>query len=149
MKKIVLFLFTINLIFALNLTFMKAFNNFNKGLRIYNSNPNQAQQYFKKAYEYIQQLKNKDTSQINYMLGKMYCNGLGVKEDLKKAEKYFLKAISLGNQRANCGLARVYIKLGNKEKAKKYLKKALSNPAIAKYCSDIDANTLKLKGGMQ
>ena len=148
MKKIVLFLFTINLIFALNLTFMKAFNNFNKGLRIYNSNPNQAQQYFKKAYEYIQQLKNKDTSQVNYMLGRMYCNGFGVKEDLKKAEKYFLRALQLGNVRVNCCIARLYIKMGKIEKAKKFLKKALSNPHIANYCDDIDKNTLKLQGGI-
>ena len=148
MKKIILFLMGMSLIFAFDLTFTKAFNNFNKGLRTYNTNPKQAQQYFKKAYEYIQQLKNKDTSQINYMLGRMYCNGFGVKEDLKKAEKYFLRALQLGNARVNCCITRLYLKMGDKEKAKKYLKKALSNPHIANYCSDIDKNTLQLKGGI-
>jgi len=148
MKKIILFLISVSLIFAFDLTFTKAFNNFNKGLRTYDSDPTQAQQYFKKAYEYIQQIKNKNTSQINYMLGRMYCNGFGVKEDLNKAEKYFLKALQLGNQRVNCCLARLYLKMGNKEKARKFLTKALSNPHIANYCNDININTLQLKGGI-
>ena len=148
MKKIVMLLLSLNLIFAFDLTFTKAFNNFNKGLRIYNSNPQKAQQYFKKAYEYIQKLKNKDTSQVYYMLGRMYCNGFGVKKDLNKAEEYFLKSLKLGNKRVYCCLSRLYIKKGEKEKAKKYLKVALSNEKIANYCDDINPNDLNLKGGI-
>ena len=149
MKKIVILIALISLSFAFDLTFTKAFNNFNKGLKTYNSNPQKAQEYFKKAYNYIQQLKNKDTSQVYYMLGRMYCNGFGVQQDLNKAEEYFLKALKLGNKRVNCCLARLYIMKGEKDKAKEYLKKALSNPKIAKYCSDIDPNELKIKGGTQ
>jgi len=149
MKKFIFFFISVNIVCALafDLTFTKAFNNFNKGLSTYNSNPQQAQEYFKKAYEYIQQLKNKDTSQVYYMLGRMYCNGLGVPTDYQKAEQYFLNAIKLGNQRANCCIARLYIKMGKINEAKKYLKKALSNPHISNYCNDINKNSLTLQGG--
>jgi len=150
MKKFIFsFIFIIvNFAMGFDLTFTKAFKNFTKGLQTYNSNPQQAQQYFKKAYEYIQKLKNKDTSQVYYMLGRMYCNGLGVPKDYQKAEKYFLNAIKLGNQRANCCITRLYIKMGKINEAKKYLKKALSNPHISNYCDDIDKNALTLQGGI-
>jgi len=148
MKKIIIFLLTLHVVFAFDLTFTKAFQNFNKGLRTYNSNPNKAQEYFKQSYILIQKLKNQNTSQITYMLGRMYCNGFGVKKDLNKAEQYFLKSLQLGNQRANCCLARLYIKKGDSKKAKEYLQKALNNPHIANYCEDIDKNTLKLQGGI-
>ena len=148
MKKILALLFSLSIIFAFDLTFTKAFNNFNKGLRTYNTNPQKAQEYFTKAYTLIQQLKNKNTSQVYYMLGRMYCNGLGVQKDLKKAEEYFLKALKLGNKRVNCCLARLYIKMGDYKKAKHYLDIALSNKTIANYCSDIDIKELKLKGGI-
>ena len=148
MKKIIILMLIIGLSFAFDLTFTKAFNNFNKGLKTYNTDPQKAQEYFKKAYNYIQQLKNKDTSQVYYMLGRMYCNGFGVKKDLNKAEEYFLKALKLGNRRVNCCLARLYIKMGKLDKAKHFLKIALSHKRIANYCSDIDPNDLKLKGGI-
>jgi TPR repeat protein len=79
------------------------------------------------------------------MLGKMYCNGWGVERDYKKAEEYFLKAIKLGNERAYCCIARLYIRMNKKSLAKKYLNSALSNKAISNYCNDIDPNTLKEK----
>ena len=148
MKKVIILILTLNFLLAFDLTFTKAFNYFNKGLKTYDINPQKAQDYFKKAYEYIQKLKNKDTSQVYYMLGRMYCNGLGVPKDLDKAEEYFLKALKLGNQRVNCCLARLYIKKGELSKARDFLKKAMSNDKIANYCSDIDASSLKLKGGI-
>ena len=61
MKKVVILIALITLSFTFDLTFTKAFNYFNKGLKTYNYNPEKAQEYFKKAYNYIQQLKNKDT----------------------------------------------------------------------------------------
>jgi len=148
MKKIIILLLTLTFAFTFDLTFTKAFKNFTKGLQTYDSNPQKAQEYFKKAYEYIQKLKNKDTSQVNYMLGRMYCNGLGVPQDLHKSEEYFLKALKLGNKRVNCCLARLYIKMGRIDEAKKYLQKALSIPTIRNYCKDIDKNTLQLQGGI-
>jgi len=146
MKKIWVILITAIFLFGLNLTFTKAFNNFNKGVRLEKTNPKKAHEYFVKAYALIQALPNKNTSQVNYMLGKMYCNGWGVKQDLNKAEKYFLEAIKLGNKRANCCIARLYIKKGNLKKARKYLNIALSNKAISNYCNDIDTTSLKIKG---
>ena len=146
MKKLIIMLITAVFLFGLNLTFTKAFNYFNKGMRLEKTNPKKAEEYFVKAYALIQALPNKNTSQVNYMLGRMYCNGWGVKKDLKKAEKYFLEAIKLGNKRANCCIARLYIKKGDLKKAKKYLNIALSNQTIANYCNDIDPNSLKIKG---
>ena len=146
MKKLLLvLLFTISA-FSFDLTFMKAFNNFNKGINIVKSNPQKAEQYFQKTFFLIQMLKHKDTSQVNYMLGQMYFNGWGVKKDYQKAQEYFLKAIQLGNKRANCSLAKLYIKTGHLTLAKKYLNITLSNPDIANYCSDIDKKTLTIKG---
>ena len=146
MKKLIIILTTTVFLFSLNLTFTKAFNYFRKGEKLEKTNPKKANEYFIKAYTLIQALPNKKTSQVNYMLGKMYCNGWGVKQDLNKAEKYFLEAIKLGNKRANCCITRLYIKKGDLKKARKYLNIALSNKAIANYCNDIDPNSLKIKG---
>ena len=146
MKKLLLvLLFTISA-FSFDLTFMKAFNNFNKGINIVKSNPQKAEQYFQKTFFLIQMLKHKDTSQVNYMLGKMYSNGWGVKTDYQKAQKYFLRAIQFGNKRANCSLAKLYIKTNQLTLAKKYLNYALSYQSIAPYCKDINANNLTIKG---
>ena len=145
MKKLLLIFMLSLSIFAFDLTFTKAFKNFNKGMQLEKTNPKKASEYFQKAYFLIQQLKNKDTSQVHYMLGKMYCNGWGVNKDYKKAEEHFLRAIQLGNARAKCCIARLYIKEGKLTLAKKYLDYALSHSDIANYCSDIDPNTLKIK----
>ena len=144
MKKIILIMGLLIYSFGLNLTFTKAFNYFNKGMRLEKSDPKKAQEYFVKAYALIQSLSNKNTSQVQYMLGKMYCNGWGVEQNYQKAEKHFLEAIKLGNKRANCCIARLYIKEGKLKEAKKYLNYALSHKEIANYCNDID--TTKLKG---
>jgi len=137
MKKILLILFTLNIMFAFDLTFTQAFNNFNQGIKLANKNPILAQKKFKKAYKLLQSIKNKNSSQIYYMLGRMYCNGWGVKQDYKLAEKYFLKSLALGNKRTNCCIARLYFKIGKPYKAKRYLQKALSNKIIANYCNDL------------
>jgi len=146
MKKIIAILFTIIFLFSFNLTFTKAFNYFNKGIRLEKTNPKKAQEFFVKAYALIQALSNKNTSQVQYMLGRMFCNGWGVEKNYKKAEEHFLKAIKLGNKRANCCLVRLYIKEGKLKKARHYLNIALSNKTIANYCKDIDKNTLTIKG---
>ena len=145
MKKLLLISILVISAFAFDLTFTKAFNNFNRGIKLVKSNPKKASEYFQKAYFLIQQLKNKDTSQVHFMLGEMYSNGWGVNQDFKKAEENFQRAIQLGNERANCSIARLYIKEGKKTLAKKYLDYALSHASIANYCSDIDPNTLTIK----
>ena len=146
MKKLIIILILSISVFAFDLTFTKAFNNFNRGINLEKTNPQKANQYFQKAFFLIKQIKNKNSSQINYMLGKMYCNGWGVNRDYKLAEKYFLKAIKLGNARAKCCIARLYIKEGKKALAKKYLDYALSHESIAHYCNDIDPIKLTIKG---
>jgi len=149
MKKIAIVLLFAVSSFAFDLTFTKAFNNYNKGIRYEKTDPQKANQYFQKAFFLIQMLKHKDTSQVHYMLGNIYLNGWGVEKNYQKAKKNFLRAIELGNSRANCSLAKVYIKMGNLKLAKKYLNIALSNPSIAPYCSDIDKNNLTIKGEKQ
>ena len=143
MKKIILIIGVVIFVFAFDLTFTKAFNYFNKGMRLEKSNPKKAEEYFVKAYALIQSLPNKNTSQVQYMLGRMYCNGWGVEQNYQKAEKHFLKALKLGNKRANCCIARLYIKEGKLKEAKKYLTYALSHKEIANYCSDIDPTKIK------
>jgi TPR repeat protein len=145
MKKFMIIFLLITSSFALNLTFTKAFKAFNKGVKLQKTNPQKAQKYFQKAYILLSELENKPSSQVYYMLGKMYCNGWGVDRDYKKAEEYFLKAIKLGNERAHCCIVRLYIRMNKKNLAKKYLNSALSNKAISNYCNDIDPNTLKEK----
>jgi len=137
MKKIILILVISLSLFGFDLTFTQAFNNFNQGIRLISKNPLLAQQKFKKAYNLIQQLKNKDSSQVYYMLGRMYCNGWGVKKNYKLAEKYFLKALKLGNKRVHCCIARLYLKMHRPDLAKEHLKYALSHKRIANYCDDL------------
>ncbi|QCI28769.1 SEL1-like repeat protein [Caminibacter pacificus] len=143
MKKIVLFLSILIMLNAFDFTFTQAFMEFNKGVKLEKTNPKAAQRHFKKAFELIKQLKNKDSSQVYYLLGRMYCNGWGVKKNYKLAEKYFLRALKLGNKRVHCCIARLYIREGKPELAKEHLKYALSHSEIANYCSDIDQQTLK------
>jgi len=145
MKKLLTILLVVNFLFSIDFTFTKAWNNFTKGMKIVKQNPQEAQIYFKKSYNLIQKIKNRPSSQVYYMLGRMYCNGWGVEKDLNKAEIYFKKALSLGNQRVNCCLARLYIKMGKRELAKKYLKIALNHPNLKIYCTDINPTNLTIK----
>ncbi len=143
MKRIVLLLSTLVILNAFDFKFTQAFMEFNKGIKLEKTNPKSAEKHFKKAYQLIKELKNKDSSQVYYMLGRMYCNGWGVKRNYKLAEKYFLKALKLGNKRVHCCIARLYIREGKLELAKEHLKYALSHSSIANYCNDIDQQTLK------
>jgi len=146
MKKLLIVVLSITtFLFAIDFTFTKAWHNFTKGMKIVNQNPQEAQIYFKKSYNLIQKIKDRPSSQVYYMLGRMYCNGWGVEKDLSKAEIYFKKALSLGNKRVNCCLARLYIKMGKKELAKKYLNIALNHPNLKIYCTDINPSNLTIK----
>ena len=145
MKKFMIVLITSSFLFAFNFTFTKAFNNFNEALNLLNRNPSLAYQKFHKAYKLIQQLKNKNSSQVDYMLGRMYSNGWGVEQNYKLAEKYLLKALKLGNQRANCCLAKLYFKMGKITLAQKYLHIALSNKYTALYCNNLTQQSKELQ----
>jgi TPR repeat protein len=142
MKKLVLVLFFI-LSFAFDFKFTKAFQEFNRGVNTVKTNPQEAQKHFEKAFEIINDLDNKNSSQVYYMLGRMYCNGWGVKQNFSLAEKYFKKALNLGNQRVHCCLARLYIKEGKYDLARKHLDYALTHPSIKNYCNDINESILK------
>jgi len=142
MKKL-LVLLTVVFAFGLDFTFTKAFQQFNAGVRMVKTNPDGAQEHFKKSFELIQTLKHKDSSQVYYMLGRMYCNGWGTQKDYNLAEKYFKKSLQLGNQRAHCCLARLYLKEGKIDLAKKHYDIAKKNKLIANYCKDIDETKFK------
>ena len=147
MKKIFAILFTFSLVFSFDAMYTKAFMAFKKGIKYESTNPQKAQRYFQNAFVLLNEIKN-DSSQKYYMLGRMYCNGWGVPQDLNKAEIYFKKALKLGNQRVNCCLARLYIKKGELSKAKKYLKYALSHESLSFYCKDINPKTLKINNNI-
>ena len=136
MKKFII-LISLSFLFAFDFTFTKAFNEFNQGLRLIKTNPAKAYKKFHEAYILIKDLKNKNSSQVYYMLGRMYANGWGVEKNYKLAEKYFLKALKFGNRRVNCCLARLYLKMNKPNLAGKYLKYALSHKNIANYCNDL------------
>jgi len=145
MKKVIgLVLLSISL-FALDLTFTKAFKEFQKGKRLEKTNPKLAQEHFKKAYTLLKSIENQNSSQLHYLLGEMYAHGLGVEQNYTLSEQHFLKAIQLGNKRAHCCLAKVYIEEGKIEEAKEHLKFALTHDSIANYCNEIDKTILKEK----
>ena len=143
MRKIALILISFVFVFAIDFTFTKAYRAFNKGIKLEKTNPQKAQQYFQKAYILLTELHGKPSSQVYYMLGRMYCNGWGVERNYKKAEEYFKKALQLGNERVHCCLARLYIRMGKYAQAKEYLNYAINHENLSHYCNDINPNTLK------
>jgi TPR repeat protein len=129
-------------LFGFDFTFTRAFNLFNKGLRLEQTNPAAAERNFEKAYALLSTIKT-PSSQKFYMLGVMFANGYGVPKNYQKAIKYFKLAIQYGNKRANCSLAKVYIQLHNLKKAKKYYKEAMKYSNVSNYCNTINPNILK------
>ena len=121
MKKLIILLF-INSLFALNLEYTKAFFLYQKAYKMLNTNPKISQEYFKKSFKILKDLEkqNVPSSQVYYLLGVMYSKGWGVKKDYIKAKDELLKAIKLGNVKAKCQLASIYLKMNNLEAAKKY-----------------------------
>ena len=117
-----IFLLIAPFLFALNLTYTKAFFLYQKGFKNLNSNPNMSQKYFEQSFNLLKSLENQNikSSQTYYLLGTMYLNGWGVQVNYEKAKKEFQKAIKLGNIQAKCQMAKLYIKIGKLEEAKKY-----------------------------
>ncbi|EDM23903.1 tetratricopeptide repeat protein [Caminibacter mediatlanticus] len=142
MKKIILVILFITSIFAIDFTFTKAYQYFKKGEKLEKTNPQKAQEYFQKSYILLQTIKERPSSQIYFMLGKMYLNGWGVEQNFSIAEKYFKQSIKLGNTRAYCCLAKLYIKTNKKQLAKKYLNLAIKNNY---FCNKVDMKNLKIK----
>jgi len=139
MKKSLIFILFINL-FALNLSYMKGFQYYKKGILLVNSDKQNAQIYFTKAFNILSNIQNKNNSSIHHILGKMYLNGWGVEKNYKKALKELLFAKKLGNKRVHCSLLTLYIDTNNKEKAKKELNYILTHKNLS--CK-IDQKILK------
>jgi len=137
MKQIIIIFAISSLILGFDLTFTKAYNEFRKGTSLVRNAPKLAQKHFKKAYLLLNKINNKNSAQIHYMLGRMYCNGWGVEKNYEKAKQHMLEAINLGNERSYCCLARLYLRTGDLQKARKYLDLALSIKKISYYCNDI------------
>ena len=73
----------------------------------------------KKLFE--EALKNEDSLQANYFLGKMYLFGQGVKKDPKIALKYLKKAGNRGNLKAKCLTAKALFLIDKKKNSTKIL----------------------------
>ena len=72
------------------------------------------------CYEWAEELGDSDAS---FRIGRMYRLGLGRSVNLKKAEKYFEKAASNGDLKADYQLAVINFELGVPEKGVRLLKK--------------------------
>jgi len=145
MKKLIgLIAISISL-FALDLTYTKAFKEYQKGKKYQTVNPELAKKHYQNAFFLLNSIKDSNSSQTHFLLGEMYAKGLGVEQNFSLAEQHFLKAIKLGNKRAYCCLAKLYLLEGKKDLAKKYLNIALSNNNTSNYCKDIENTQTKEK----
>jgi len=101
MKNIFLILMASSL-FAQSLYF-NAFRDINKAKRLLHTNPSKANALFIEAKGYLKETlktsieKNQPSSQVLLLLGKLYLNGWGVKNDSKKAALFLCSAKKLGN----------------------------------------------------
>lgn len=120
-------------------------SNFGFGIQAYkNGDYVNAKKYFELAIE------EDGALQAQYMIGLLYLDGLGVKKSLKKAEEMFLNASKIGNRRAECMLAKIY--LTTKSKSLLTIRNLLESgyQAGADECLQIarDSN-IKLSRGVQ
>ncbi|NPA11181.1 MAG: SEL1-like repeat protein [Epsilonproteobacteria bacterium] len=145
MKKLILFI-SVTWLFAIDFTFTKGYMAYHKAIKLQQYDKQKANKEFNKARELLTKvIKKYPSAQSYYMLAKIYANGWGVKKDFLKAEEYYLQAIKLGNKRAYCGIAKLYIQEKKYKEAKKYLKHALSHSEISGYCNGVDISILKDK----
>ncbi len=94
------------LIFILSVVALNA-NNFRNGMIAYKKAQfRDAQTFFRTAA-----LDDKSVA-ASYMLGRMYLNGEGVKENTQKAVQFLLHAYDFGNVPAGCYLSEAYMKQG-------------------------------------
>jgi len=106
-------------------------SNFRNAIRAYKS------QKYKEAKEFFELAVDEGSIQAKYFLGLLYLDGKGTQKDLEKAEKLLLDAKKIGNARANCYLAQIYLEKDDKnmKKIKKLLNDGLANGA--RECSSI------------
>jgi TPR repeat protein len=107
---------------------------FSDGMRAYKSGDYEtAKGLFELAIE------EEGAEQARFLLGLFYLKGLGTDRDLQKAKELLSKAARLGNARAKCYLAEVYLlrKKKEKQRALKLLKEGKNGGALE--CVDIAA----------
>ncbi|WP_353661158.1 hypothetical protein [Hydrogenimonas sp. SS33] len=107
---------------------------FSDGMRAYRTgNYTEAKKLFEQAIE------EDGAEQARFFLGLLYLDGKGVDRNLHAAKQFLQKAADIGNARAKCYLAKVYLqqKKPDKQKALKLLKEGLD--AGADECSAIAA----------
>lgn len=63
---------------------------------------------YKQAYDIFYQLSQQGNSQAQYILGSMYLDGLGVKQDYKQAYKFFNESALQNNSFGEYGLGYLY-----------------------------------------
>jgi TPR repeat protein len=74
---------------------------------------------YQKARELFELAVEEDgAEQAQYFLGLLYLKGLGVKKNLYTAKKYLKKAANIGNARAKCHLAEIYLLQQSPERVK-------------------------------
>jgi len=82
-------------------------NNYADGMRAYRNGE------FNKAKVFFELSAKKDgTVHANYMLGRMYLNGEGGKQDIDRALKLLNNAFDSGNIPAGCYISEAYMKKG-------------------------------------
>ncbi|MGM0533154.1 MAG: tetratricopeptide repeat protein [Campylobacterota bacterium] len=68
------------------------------------------QKEYKEAFTLFERAANNQSSiQANYFLGLMYLRGRGVAKNLNQAQRFLQTASTIGNKRAQCLLAEVYL----------------------------------------
>ena len=83
-------------------------NNFRNGMIAYKkANYTDAKAFFKAS------IVDDKSITASYMLGRMYLNGEGVKEDTAQAVKFLLHAYDSGNIPAGCYISEAYMKEGS------------------------------------
>lgn len=95
--------------------YSKGYMSYKKGLRLLKTDEKRAYGYFKKSLKLLKAAHHEGSIPASYILGRLYCNGWGVKQDFIKAEAYFKENIKQGGIRSHCCLAKLYLVMDRKE----------------------------------
>ena len=80
-----------------------------------------------KAFQWYFKSAQQGYDKAQYQVGRCYKKGKGVAQDQQKAYEYFVKAAKQGNANGQLGLAKHFLKHGDKAKAKQWCLKAVRN----------------------
>ena len=99
-------------------------SNFSDGMRAFRSG-----EYTKAKAAFEMAIEEDDAVQAHYFLGLIYLQGLGVPKNLRMARKHLEEAVEVGNARARCRLAEVYLLTKKRKEAVALLKQGSDNGA--------------------